>query len=286
MLTPLKLDRYAREQGYELYCIGLPKTVDNDMHGTDHTPGYASAARWLAAHTRDSALDLYTMRGFDHFKLIEVMGRHAGWLAAATWLAQSENFAVPHLVLVPEIIFDEQFFLSEVERIFRQEGCVLAVASEGLRNAEGQFLAELSGTLQKDAIGKPILSIGEGVAGYLCRLVSQKLGIKARYDKPGTLQRGAACVSPVDYQEALALGKMGLQIALEGKSAVMPGLVRVSDKPFRCVIEPVALAEIAGTEKPLPAEFLTETGVNIEAFCRYAAPLIGQPLEVPFRFEN
>lgn len=287
MHTPLELERVARAEGYELYCVGAPKTIDNDLTGTDHAPGYGSAARWLAQHTLDSGLDLYTMRGFDHFKVVEAMGRHAGWLAAATILARFRPNDPPHLILLPEIAFDEAKFLTKVDEVFRREGCVLVVASEGVRDSKGRFLAEAGGNpaLNLDPVGKPMLSLGEGVAGYLCRLVKEKLGIKARYDKPGTLQRGASCVSPIDRAEAFELGVSAARYVLAGQSGVMPGLVRVSDDPYKCEIRPVALNEVIGREKLLPPEFLDldNNGLNEAAFRRYATPLIGPSLAEPLR---
>jgi 6-phosphofructokinase 1 len=282
--TPLAMEQVAREQGYELYCVGAPKTIDNDVAGTDHTPGYGSAARWLAHNTLDTGLDLYTMRGFDHVKVIEAMGRHVGWLTAASVLARFRPDDPPHLILLPEVVFNEERFLAKVEEVFRQKGCVLVVASEGVKDAQGNFLAESSGTLVLDPVGKPMLSSGEGVATYLCRLVRDKLGLKARYDKPGTLQRTTTCVSPVDRAEAFELGQVAAWYALEGRSGVMPGLKRVSDEPYRCEIVAVPLTEVVGREKYVPAEFLEGDGLNEAAFRRYVAPLIGPPLAEPFRF--
>jgi len=223
------------------------------------------------------------MRGFDHFKVVEAMGRHAGWVAAASVLARFRPDDPPHLILLPEITFDEAKFLTRVEETFRREGCVLVVASEGVRDPQGKFLAEAGGNpaLNLDPIGKPMLSLGEGVAGYLCRLVKEKLGIKARYDKPGTLQRGTACVSLVDRTEAFELGKSAARYVLEGQSGVMPGLVRVSDEPYQCEIRPVPLSAVTGQEKLIPPEFLDGDNLNEAAFLRYAAPLIGPALVEP-----
>ncbi len=286
MQTPLELERLAQKQGYELYCIGAPKTVDNDLYGTDHAPGYGSAARWLAQHTLDSGLDLYTMRGFDHFKVVEAMGRHAGWLAAASVLARFRPTDPPHLILLPEIVFDETAFLSKVESIFKREGCVLVVASEGVRDKQGKFLAELNAALNLDPVGKPMLSLGEGISGYLCQLVKEKLGLKARYDKPGTLQRGAACVSPIDREEAFKLGEAAAQYALEGQSGLMPGLLRMSNAPYRCKIVPTKLNQVVGRERIIPPEFLTSDGLNEAAFHEYALPLIGPALAEPMRLRS
>ncbi len=280
--TPLELERLARAEGYELYCVGVPKTIDNDLVGTDHAPGYGSAALWLAMAAQDSGLDLYTMRGFDQFKVLETMGRHTGWLAAATSLARNTANTAPHLILVPEQVFEPDAFLAEVEQIFRREGCVLVVVAEGVRNAAGQFLAEINQALGRDALGKSLLSIGEGVSGYLCQLVKTRLGLKVRYDKPGTLQRGAACVSPIDRAEAWELGSAAARYLLQGQSGIMPALRRLSTDPYHCEIVPIALSEVVGREKTLPPEFLHAGGLDEDAFRRYAAPLIGPPLLEPW----
>jgi 6-phosphofructokinase 1 len=284
MRTPLALSQAAETENYQLYCVGIPKTIDNDLVGMDHTPGYGSAARWIAQHTLDTGLDLYTMRGFDQFKVLEVMGRHCGWLAAASLLAKFRPNDPPHIVLVPEQVFDEAAFLAEVQEVYRREGCVLVVASEGVHNAGGQYLAELGlGGLGRDANGQVLLSLGS-VADYLCNLVKSKLGIKARYDKPATLQRGAACVSEVDRDEAYKLGQAAADYALAGKTAVMPGLKRLSNEPYTCEIVPFNLSEIVGREKKLGAEFFVNGRLDETRVRDYVGPLIGPALPEPFRF--
>jgi 6-phosphofructokinase 1 len=189
-------------------------------------------------------------------------------------------------VLVPELIFNEQKFLAQVEQIYRQKGCVLVVASEGLRDGQGRFLAELQqGTeIGKDVNGQALLSIGEGVSGYLCNLVRRESGLKARYDKPGTLQRGSACRSSVDLDEAFSVGRKAGAYLMEGQDSVMPALKRVSDEPYKCEIEPVLLSEIAGREKRLPSDFFEDDGLSEAKVRAYAGPLIGPALEEPFRF--
>lgn len=284
MRTPLALSTAAEAVGYELYCVGIPKTIDNDLVGMDHTPGYGSAARWIAQHTQDTGLDLYTMRGFDQFKVLEVMGRHSGWLAAASLLAKFRPNDPPHIVLLPEQVFDETAFLTEVQEVYRREGCVLVVASEGIQNADGQYLAELGlGELGRDANGQALLSLGS-VADYLCNLVKTRLGIKARHDKPATLQRGAACVSEVDRDEAFRLGQAAVDYTLAGKTGIMPGLKRLSNEPYICEIVPFNLNDIVGKEKQLSAEYFVDGKLDEEKVRDYVKPLIGPPLKEPFKF--
>lgn len=280
--TPLELQKLAQARGYELCCVGAPKTIDNDLVATDHAPGYGSAARWIAQATRDAGLDLYSMRGFDNCKILETMGRHCGWLAAAASLARYHQDKAPHLILLPEVAFEVNQFLTQVEEIFRREGCVLIVAAEGVRDTQGRFLAELNQEVERDAIGKAVFSVGEGVSGYLCQLIKQELKLKARYDKPGTLQRGVACVSEVDRAEAFALGQAAMRYALSGQNNVLPTLQRSSDEPYQCEIEAVAIEKVIGREKRLPPEFLAENKLNETVFSRYAAPLIGPALPKPF----
>jgi 6-phosphofructokinase 1 len=286
MNTPLRLEQEAKKRGYNLKCIGIPKTIDNDLYGTDHAPGFPSAARWLVIHTIDSGLDLLSMRGFDHVKIIEVMGRHAGWLAAATLLARSEIGDPPHIVLVPELPFDEKVFLQKVAEVYEQVGCVLVVASEGLRNKEGKFLAELQAgiAIGRDVNGQALLSIGEGVSRYLTNLVIKELGLKARYDKPGTLQRSAACRSAIDLEEALSLGRASAKYLLEGMSGIMPVLKRISNDPYKYAIEPISLSEITGRERVITSEFFKNQELDEAKIKEYLAPLITPTPEIPFRF--
>lgn len=287
MRTPLELSRRAQAVGLALTCIGVPKTVDNDLFGTDFAPGYPSAARWLALATRDAGLDLAGMRGFDNIKIIEAMGRHSGWLAAATSLARQRPDDPPHLIYLPEVPFDFDSFLQDVQHVYEREGVALVVVAEGIRDGEGRFVAE-GGGLPRDREGRALFGFTNGAPAYLCSLITEKLGLKARYDRPGTLQRGAASVSELDRHLAFAVGQKAVELALQGADSSMVSIVRYSKpgQPYLAKLEAVELAAVAGHERVFPAEWLNPNGVDWEAFRQYAQPLIGPPLPDPARPEE
>ena len=276
MRTPLELSRRAKTAGLDLTCIGIPKTVDNDLLATDFAPGYPSAARWLAWTTRDAWLDLAGMRGFDNVKIIETMGRHSGWLAAAASLARSRPTDPPHLIYLPEIPFETDRFLQEVAQRYDRDGVVLVVVAEGIRDREGRFVAEMAGLI-RDETGRALFGFGNGAPAYLCNLIIEKLGLKARYDRPGTLQRGAACVSELDRQLAFEIGRQGVGFALEGMDGQMAGITRTSEpgQAYTAKLEPVALEKVAGHERLFPAEWIGPAGTpDWAAYRAYALPLI------------
>jgi 6-phosphofructokinase len=297
MRTPLELGERARQAGLDLVCLGVPKTVDNDLAGTDFSPGYPSAARWLAQTTRDAGQDLLGMRGFDNIKIIEVMGRHSGWLAAASTLARNRPDDPPHLVYLPEMPFEKDRFLEEVARVYQKEGVALVIIAEGIRDAQGRFVAENSG-LPRDATGRALFGFTTGAASYLCSLIIKELGLKARFDRPGTLQRGAACFSELDRQLAFEAGRYAVDLARQGAGGYMTSIVRTSapGEPYRARLEPVSLVTVAGREKLFPQEWLGpkdaagswplnspfESSFK-SPFIDYALPLIGGPLPEPPR---
>jgi 6-phosphofructokinase len=288
MLTPLELSRRAKAAGLDLRCVGIPKTVDNDLLGTDFAPGYPSAARWLTWATRDAGLDLAGMRGFDNVKIIEAMGRHSGWLAAATSLARSQPTDPPHLIYLPEIPFEADRFLQEVAQVYDREGVALVVVAEGIRDKEGRFVAEMMG-LTRDETGRALFGFGAGAPAYLCNLIIEKLGLKARYDRPGTLQRGAACVSELDRQMAFEIGRQGVEFALEGLDGQMVGITRTSEphQAYTAKLEPVALEKVAGRERLFPAEWIGPDGnPDWAAYRAYAWPLILPAPPEPARSEE
>ncbi len=285
MRTPLEVSRRARAAGLDLVCIGIPKTVDNDLLGTDFAPGYPSAARWLAWTTRDAGQDLAGMRGFDNVKIIEAMGRHSGWLAAATSLARSRPDDPPHLIYLPETPFDADQFLEQVARIYRREEVVLVVIAEGIRDSQGRFVAELAG-LPRDGEGRALFGFTSGAPAYLCGLVTEKLGLKARYDRPGTLQRGAACISELDRHLAFEVGLTGVEYALERLDGQMVAIGRQSGpgEAYAARLEPVALDKVAGHERLFPAEWLGSDGTpDWATYGVYARPLIEPGLPDPIR---
>ncbi len=269
--TALKISQLGKAMDYDIRCIGVPKTVDNDLAVTDCCPGFGSVAKYTAVSTLEASLDVASMADTStKVFILEVMGRHAGWIAAAAGLAGEGTDAPPHIILFPERVFDEQAFLAKVKATVERVGWCTVVASEGIRNAEGQFLAE-AGT--RDAFGHSQLG---GVAPVLAALVKEKLGYKYHWALPDYLQRSARhLASKTDAEQAYAVGQAAVDYALAGMNAVMPVIVRSSDAPYRWKVEPAALHKIANREKKMPGSFLTRDGFGITtAARRYLAPLI------------
>ena len=269
--TALKISQIGRELGYAVNVIGVPKTVDNDLAVTDCCPGFGSVAKYTAVSVQEASLDVESMAASStKVFIIEVMGRHAGWIAAAGGLAARNAGDPPHMILFPEIAFDEAAFLARVKATVEKVGYCTVVASEGLKNAAGEFLAE-AGT--RDAFGHAQLG---GVAPVLANLVKQKLGYKYHWALPDYLQRSARHIaSKTDADQAWAVGKAAVEYALAGKNAVMPVIVRTSDSPYRWKIEPASLDKVANHEKKLPKSFITRDGYGVTAAARrYLEPLI------------
>ena len=269
--TALKISQVGRELGYPVNVIGVPKTVDNDLAITDCCPGFGSVAKYTAVSVAEASLDVESMcASSTKVFIVEVMGRHAGWIAAAGGMAARKAGEPPHIILFPEIAFDEEAFLARVKAVVAKVGYCTVVASEGLKNAAGQFLAE-AGT--RDAFGHSQLG---GVAPVLAQLVKQRLGFKYHWALPDYLQRSARhLASKTDVEHAWAVGKAAVEYALAGKNAVMPVIVRTSDTPYRWKIEPAPLAKIANNEKKLPKNYITRDGYGITAAARrYLEPLI------------
>jgi ATP-dependent phosphofructokinase / diphosphate-dependent phosphofructokinase len=278
MRTPLALSQLV---GDEIICLGVPKTVDNDLHHTNFAPGYPSAARWLAYTARDAWLDLVGMRGFDNVKIIEAMGRHSGWLTAATVLARSAPNEGPQLVYLPEKPLDLDRFLQDVATVYERQGVALVVVAEGIRTPDGTFIAELAG-LPRDREGRALFGFTSGAVPYLCQLIIEKLGIKARFDRPGTLQRGAACVSALDQRLAYEVGAKAVQYALEGQTGKMVSIIRRQNGEW--ALATVPLETVAGVENLFPdAWFLPDGQPDAQQFSEYALPLIGGALPEPAR---
>ncbi len=277
--TALKISRLGKAMGYDIRCIGVPKTVDNDLAVTDCCPGFGAVAKYTAISTLEASLDVASMAETStKVFILEVMGRHAGWIAAAAGLAGEGADAPPHIILFPEVTFDEHAFLARVRTTVERVGWCTVVASEGVRNAAGQFLAE-AGT--RDAFGHAQLG---GVAPMLASLVREKLGYKYHWALPDYLQRSARhAASKVDAEQAYAVGKAAVEYALAGMNAVMPVIVRGSDTPYRWKIEPAPLARIANREKKMPRSFITRDGFGITAAARrYLAPLIRGEAALPY----
>ena len=269
--TSNKVAEFSRAQGYPLTCIGIPKTVDNDLPVTDNCPGFGSVAKYVAVSIREAGFDVASMaKTSTKIFVMEVMGRHAGWIAAAGGLAATTPGAAPQLILFPEITFDEAGFLAKVEQSVQANGYCAIVVSEGLRNAEGQFVAE-AGT--RDAFGHAQLG---GVAPVIAQLVKDKLGYKYHWAVADYLQRAARHIaSRTDVEQAYALGRAAVEMALAGDNAVMPTIVRLADEPYRWEIGQATLSEVANVEKKMPRDFITADGYGITEACRrYLRPLI------------
>ena len=285
MDTANRVFKMARERGYELSVMGLPKTVDNDLPITDHCPGYGSVARWLALSVRDAGLDTEAIYTSDTIKVVETMGRNAGWITAATALARQRPNDAPHIILLPEIPFSRDKFLSDVERVYRKLGYALITCCEGLRDENGDYLTASQRSLDTDRFGHRQLG---GVGETLCGIIAEGLKIKARADKPGTIQRVSALLaSPVDVEEAYATGAQAVKHAVEGKSGWMVTLEREPGAEYACKTGIVSLEEVANREKKVPREFINAEGTGVTgAFLEYVTPLIGGPLPEYARLEK
>ncbi|MBL0163560.1 MAG: 6-phosphofructokinase [Xanthomonadales bacterium] len=269
--TANKISQIGKALGHDVKVIGVPKTVDNDLAVTDCCPGFGSVAKYTAVSVLEASLDVASMaESSTKVFVMEVMGRHAGWIAAAAGLAGKSADEAPHIILFPEIPFDEETFLARVKATVDRVGWCTVVVSEGVRNKEGKFLSEV-GT--RDAFGHAQLG---GVAPLLADLVKQKLGYKYHWALPDYLQRSARHIaSKTDVEQAYAVGKAGVEYALAGKNAVMPVIVRSSDAPYRWKIEPAPLSKVANHEKKLPKNYISRDGYGItDAARRYLEPLI------------
>jgi 6-phosphofructokinase 1 len=269
--TCLKVSMLAEQLGYPLTAIHVPKTVDNDLPITDCCPGFGSVAKYVAVSIREAGFDVASMaRTSTKVFVLEVMGRHAGWIAAAGGLAAEKAGDAPHIILFPEITLDEEKFLARVKECVEKYGYCAIVVSEGVKNADGKFLAD-AGT--RDAFGHAQLG---GVGPVVAQLVKDKLGYKYHWAVADYLQRAARHIaSKVDVEQAYAVGKAAVELALKGHHAVMPAIVRVSDKPYRWKIGVAPLDKVANVEKMLPRDYITPDGFHITAKGRrYLAPLI------------
>jgi len=269
--TCYKVSQLSRKLGFPVQAIHVPKTVDNDLPVTDTCPGFGSVAKYVAVSTQEAALDVASMaRTSTKVFVLEVMGRHAGWIAAATGLAGADRDSAPHIILFPEVAFNKRAFLRRVKECVRDnEYCVIAV-SEGAAYKDGTFLADAGST---DAFGHKQLG---GVAQVVAQLVKDELGFKYHYAIADYLQRAARhLASKTDVDQAYAVGKAAVEMALAGDNSVMPAIVRKSDKPYRWTIGKAPLSRIANKEKMMPKRFISKDGFGITAACRrYLEPLI------------
>jgi ATP-dependent phosphofructokinase / diphosphate-dependent phosphofructokinase len=277
--TALKVSQLAQQSGYELTCVAVPKTVDNDLVMTDCCPGFGSAARFTAVSVLEAAIDVEAMAETSTKVFVyEVMGRHAGWLAAAAGLAGDKATEAPHIILFPERMFDKTAFMAKVKETVAKVGYCVVVVSEGVKTPDGQFLAQAAGSV--DAFGHSQLG---GAAPMLAGMVKDTLGMKVHWAVPDYLQRsGRHLASQVDLDQAMAVGKAAVELALSGNNGVMPAIIRTSDAPYRWHIDPVPLSRVANHEKKMPDSFIRKDGFGITAACRrYLSPLIQGQAPVP-----
>ncbi len=271
MDTAHKVSLISKRLGFPVTCLGIPKTVDNDLPVTDNCPGFGSVAKYVAVSTQEAALDVLSMaKTSTKIFILEVMGRHAGWIAAAGGLAGTKPGDAPHIILFPEIPFRERAFLKRVrESVQKHDYCVIVV-SEGTRYANGKFLAEAGTT---DAFGHSQLG---GVAPFVANMVRDNLGYKYHYAIADYLQRSARHIaSATDVKQAYAVGEAAVKMAIAGETAVMPVIKRISDSPYRWKIEMAPLSRIANKEKMLPRRYISADGFSITAAARrYLQPLI------------
>ena len=274
--TAMTVGAAAKGAGLDLAVLLVPKTVDNDLVGTDHSPGYGSAARFVAAATQGAGRDAEAMGPAAPITVIEVAGRDSGWLAAASVLGKHYSRDAPHVLVTPETPFDASQVLSGIEDAYRQFGFAVAAIQENVRDQNGRPLIGDGTPLHVDDFGN---EYHEGAGRYFTTLVAGHLNVRVRYDRPGTIQRSMAeLVSSVDAREAEEVGRAAVRHALDGETNRMVSLVRVSDDPYASETGLTPLEPVAGAHKTMPAEFLDSGGMPTGAFIEYARPLIGKPL--------
>tara|TARA_Y100001970_G_C14235527_1_gene861550 strand:- start:1547 stop:2797 length:1251 start_codon:yes stop_codon:yes gene_type:complete len=279
--TTNKIANFTQKSGFTVQCIGIPKTVDNDLPHTDNCPGFGSVAKYTAISTREAALDVKSMSDTStKVFIMEVMGRHAGWIAASSSLASEDNDGPPHIILFPEKKLLQNKFLKKVKHTVLKEGYCVIVVSEGLRDFKGKFLSD-SGKI--DAFGHKQLG---GVAPRIAEMVQTKLGYKCHWSVPDYLQRSARHLSSqVDFDQAFAVGKAAVEFCLNGDSSVMPVIVRRKTKKYTWKIGKVKLSKVANIEKKLPSSYITKEGFNVtRKFRNYLEPLILG--EAPLTFKD
>ncbi|MDD3885087.1 MAG: 6-phosphofructokinase [Gallionella sp.] len=269
--TCYKISQLSEKMGYPVQAIHVPKTVDNDLPITDCCPGFGSVAKYVAVSTREASFDVDSMsKTSTKVFVLEVMGRHAGWIAAAGGLASDEDCDLPIVILFPEIPFNQKKFLAKVDAMVKKHGYCSVVVSEGVKGEDGKFLSDQGA---RDAFGHAQLG---GAAPVIANMVKDALGYKYHWAVADYLQRAARHIaSKTDVEQAYALGQAAVELALKGENAVMPAVVRTADKPYRWKIGVAPLAKVANVEKFMPRSFITRDGFGITEKCRtYLAPLI------------
>lgn len=269
--TCLKVSQLAETMGYPIQAIHVPKTVDNDLPITDNCPGFGSVAKYIAVSTREASFDVASMaKTSTKVFVIEVMGRHAGWIAAAGGLASSKDCEIPIVILFPEVAFDKAKFLARVDEMVKKYGYCSVVVSEGVKGPDGKFLSDQG---LRDAFGHAQLG---GVAPVVANIIKEGLGLKYHWAVADYLQRAARHIaSKNDVDQAYAMGKAAVELAVKGHNSMMPTVVRLSSKPYKWKVGQAPLSKVANVEKMMPKDFITDDGFGITAKCRaYLEPLI------------
>ncbi|MDA9173977.1 6-phosphofructokinase [Gammaproteobacteria bacterium] len=278
--TAFKVSQIGKKLNYPIQCIAIPKTVDNDLVLTDCCPGFGSAAKYIATSTLEASLDVQSMSETStKVFILEVMGRHAGWMAASSALARTSNEDAPHIILLPEVTFNQKDFLALVKHVVAKHGYCVVVVSEGVKNSKGKFLAESD---RRDAFGHSQLG---GVAPFISELINNKLKIKNHWAVADYLQRSARHIaSKVDLEQAQAVGSFAIKYALAGMNGVMPIIVRSKGPKYKWSIEAAPLSKIANLEKKLPKSFISKNGMNVtQKAIDYLMPLIQGESHPPYK---
>ncbi len=273
MDTADKVNKLAKSKGYKFRAVGVPKTIDNDLAFTDHTPGYGSVIKYLGTMVMEAGRDTEALYTTDTVNVIEAMGRNAGWIAAGTALAKRDEEDAPHIILLPEVPFDKEAFKERVKYYLDKIGRAVIVVSEGTKNPDGSYIAEQKGEFAKDAFGHTQLG---GAANYIKELIEREVKVKARFAIPSTIQRnGIHFASKTDSDEAYMVGQRAVQHAIEGVTGKMVTLERVSNDPYKCETGLIELSKVANGEKYFPKEWISEDGFFVtDEFIKYAKPLI------------
>ena len=278
--TTNKISQFTIDAGFPVQCIGIPKTVDNDLPYTDNCPGFGSVAKYVATSVREASLDVQSMsESSTKVFIMEVMGRHAGWIAASSGLAHDKNNSAPHIILLPEVPFYKAKFLKRVKETIKKHGFCVIVVSEGARFKNGEFIAD-AGTV--DSFGHKQLG---GVAPTIAGMIKDNLGYKYHWAVSDYLQRAARHISSkTDLDQAYAVGKAAVRFALSGENAVMPIIKRISSNPYSWEIDKVKLSKVANVEKKLPQNFITKDGFGVTEACKnYLRPLIQGEAYPPYK---
>ena len=278
--TAFKVSQIGKKLNYPIQCIAIPKTVDNDLVLTDCCPGFGSAAKYIATSTMEASLDVQSMSETStKVFILEVMGRHAGWMAASSALARTSNEDAPHIILLPEVTFNQKDFLVLVKQVVAKHGYCVIVVSEGVKNSKGKFLAESD---RRDAFGHSQLG---GIAPFISELINNKLKMKNHWAVADYLQRSARHIaSKVDLEQAQAVGSFAIKYALAGMNGVMPIIVRNKGPKYKWSIEAAPLSKIANLEKKLPKSFISKNGMNVtQKAIDYLMPLIQGESHPPYK---